>query len=144
MLTQTQYLTIALAAGPDFTWAGGGTARPETEVRAGIMAHLIASARGVCAFCGMVNDGAWEVCHIASGGYGNGRKGWMPGNLAAGCIDCNDVDGDNGPLVAYETIVRPDLIVTEWPTRAELREIGKAEKAKREANRESKRIARGM
>lgn len=132
--------TLTAMAGTDYSWPTGGS-RPESDVRTGIMVFLADYAGGTCAFCGDAAPES-EVCHIVSGG--RGRKGWVPGNLAHGCLECNDIDGENGEIIALETILRPDLIPTEWPSTKDLRAMGIAAKnAKREA-REIKRVKRGM
>lgn len=135
------YAALVSLAGDDFTWSGS-YARPASDIRSGLFAFLADYAGGLCAFCGDDLGEGWQACHIVSGGAG--RRGYVPGNLAAGCADCNDADRDQGAIVALSTIMRADLIPTAWPTNTELRTMGQARKAEAEARRQAKRAARGM
>lgn len=140
MLTNTDHNLLIVAAGPTFSWPTPSS-RPTSDIRAGLFAWLKDACGNVCAFCG--EEGVTQACHIVSAG-GDGRRGYVPGNIAMGCDDCNETDRAAGPIVEYATILRPDLIPTEWPVNSELRKLGidiKVENAKR---REEKKRKRGM
>ena len=139
--TASTHAALVAMAGASFDW-NGSHARPDTDVRSGLFAFLIDYSGGLCAFCGDDAGSDWQACHIVSGG--KGRRGYVPGNLAAGCADCNDADREQGAIVVLSTIMRADLIPTAWPTNTELRAMGKARKAAAEARRQAKREARGM
>lgn len=136
--TNETHSTMVAAALADWSTMGN-TARLSSDPRAGLAAWMLAAQDGICAFCG---DAAIqpEVCHIVPGG--RERKGWIAGNLAIGCRECNELDGGN--LVEFNSIKRADLIQMTWPERTELARIGKAEKVAKEKAREAKRIQRGM
>jgi hypothetical protein len=142
MIDSTAHAALVTAAGPTFAWDGIPSSRPSSDIRSGLFAFLADYAGGTCAFCGDSLGEGWQACHIVSGG--KGRRGYLPGNLAAGCADCNDADRDAGEVVALATIMRPDLVPSAWPTNAELIALGKARKVAAEARRAAKRARRGM
>lgn len=142
MLTNEAHTELVTLAGPAFTWQGVPASRPQTDIRTGLFAFLADYSGGLCAFCGEGLGDGWQACHIVSAGPM--RRGYVAQNLAAGCSDCNEADRQNGPIVAYETIMRPDLIPSEWPTNKELVALGKQRKAEVEARRNAKSERRGM
>lgn len=135
---------VALA-GPEYTWTGAGASRPTLMVRNGLFAFLAEYADRVCVFCGERTEQGY-ACHIVSSGRTghDGRSGYLPGNLAYGCEDCNEIDRQNGPVIEFSTIRHPELIPTEWPKRSELAERGEAIGIERRARRELKKAKRGM
>lgn len=139
--TVTRMVTLAT---PDYSWPNGGS-RPTLMVRNGLFAFLASFAGMRCVFCGEHTDKGY-ACHIVSSGRTghDGRKGYLPGNLAYGCEDCNEIDRGNGPVIAFDSILHPELIPTEWPARKELELQGIAIGIAKNAKREVKRQKRGM
>jgi len=142
-LTLTLHGMLVLMAGSDMAWLGARSSRPEGNVRPGISQWILDYSNGLCAFCGEASD-ALEIGHIVSGGNGNTRVGWVAGNLGSVCRTCNLVDSDNGFVVAFETIMRPDLIPTVWPKRCEWAGMTDAVRAGLNAAKAEKRRIRGM
>jgi hypothetical protein len=143
MLTQSILARLTRLAGEGYRWdIPANTARLSSDPRAGLRVWLASFQNGKCAFCGEALDERFDICHVVSGG--ENRKGWYEGNLAAGCRECNELDGANGPVIAFETIVRPDLIPQEWPAIPVLARAGRAAKQETLARKERKAIARGM
>ena len=126
---------LVTLAGTDLSW-DVPSARPTSRegYRAGLMTFLYTASQGICAFCGEDMAGEWNVCHIVSGG--RNRRGWIAGNVVAGCADCNQTDQTKGfNIVPASSILRFDLIPQEWPSVPELKTMGslKAEAMKRKA-----------
>lgn len=140
MLTATAITALTVLAGPAYTWVGVGS-RPTSDARVALMAFLKAYASSTCAFCGE-EDANGEACHIVSGG--SARRGWVEGNLAYGCRTCNLIDAKEGTIVAFDSIVRPDLVPMAWPTMPELTREGRALKEKGDAETARKRALRGL
>lgn len=142
-LTATIHSMLVLAAGDTFTWPGMKSSRPDGPVRAGLCAWIKAYSGGLCAFCGEASDNL-EIGHVVSGGNGNTRYGWTPGNLGAVCRPCNEVDGAMHAVVPFESIVRPDLIPATWPARRDWKGFKEIEDAEKNAIKARKRAIRGM
>lgn len=142
--TETTIADMVLAAGPDYTWPAGGS-RPTLMVRNGLYAFLASHAGMRCAFCGEYTTDGY-ACHIVSSGRTghDGRKGYLPGNLAWGCADCNEIDRANGPVIEFNSIAFPELIPTVWPSRKELEKEGTRIAQEKSDKREAKKRIRGM
>lgn len=136
----TDIQALLTMAGHDYSWPAGGY-RPTSSARSGLFAFLKDYADSKCAFCG-VHDEHGEACHLVSGGPK--RKGYVAGNLAYGCRDCNELDADNGKVIAQETIKFPKLIPTVWPSIPELTAQGELLKLESNMRKENKRAIRGM
>jgi hypothetical protein len=133
---------LAYLAGLDYMWEGTKTYRLSSDPRAGLRVWMESVQSGKCAFCGGPLGIDWELCHIVSGG--KEKRGWTPGNIAAGCNDCNDIDAKTHSVIPYGTINHPELIQTEWPPIPTLSRMGKAEKIEKENRKAEKRMRRGM
>lgn len=142
MLTRDRVTELVDMAGADYSWPVVGVHRLSSDARAGLRAWLGEVQNGVCAFCDEPLNEGWDICHIVSGGPQ--RKGWAEGNLAAGCRECNLLDARNGMVVAYETIIRRDLIPATWPAIVDLTDMGRQIKCEQELAKAAKAAKRGM
>lgn len=143
MFTESTLNRLILLAGELFGWDSATPGyRLSSDPRAGLRVWIGNHQNGKCAFCGCALGIDWELCHIVSGGPG--KRGWVAGNIAAGCNDCNDIDAKAHAVIPFHTINHPELIPTEWPPTPILARMGKAEKAERENRKAEKRMARGM
>lgn len=114
MLTQTMINNFAAAAGEDFAWDNGIAGwKPAGPVKVALREWLVSFQGGVCVFC-EAHDEALELCHIVS--RGPKVKGFVAGNVAAGCTSCNARQKEAGPIVHLVDIARPDLIALDWPS----------------------------
>lgn len=132
MITQNIIAENAGLAGSGFTWSASKSARPHSDIRTGLKAWLYQYAQGLCVFCAMpVSEGRSQACHIVSSGGPKVRRGYLAGNIANGCGDCNDRHGESFDIVPLSEIARPDLVPIVWPSNVELRNLGRAIKATR-------------
>lgn len=142
MFTAELIMRLAHMAGVDYLWEGVKGYRLSSDPRAGLRLWLATVQNDTCAFCGDALGVDWELCHIVSGGPN--KKGWLPGNIAAGCNVCNDIDAKAHAVIPFHTINRPELIPSEWPDITILSRMGKAEKVEKENRAKEKRMRRGM
>lgn len=138
-LTRSAYKALVTLAGGDWTTYPVSTARLSSDPRAGLAAYLASVQNGFCALCGL-KESTMELCHIVPGGPK--RLGWTQGNITLGCRECNEIDSDS--IIAFDSIKRPDLIVTQWPAIPILADLGRQEKDNREISRQTKRKIRGL
>lgn len=112
---------VALA-GPRFTWAGvRGCSRPAADVRKALRADLESRQGGICPVCGGPIRNA-EFNHLVA--RGPEVKGFLPGNIFAGCSSCNAAtkplyDNEGNLISGIEVLTpdmlaRPDLVPSEW------------------------------
>lgn len=126
MITAQWIQTLATMAGIDFQW-GRKFSRPKSDVRTGLRHFLWNYADGKCVFCanpiGTIE--AMEMCHIVSAG--DGRRGYLPGNIAAGCTRCNQTHAFlELDVIPISEILLPESVPMEWPSTVELRNDGRA------------------
>lgn len=141
-LTHTTHTMLVAMAGSTYDWATTPGHRPTSDVRQGLRMWLAAMQGDRCAACGDTLGEGWELSHVVSGGAA--RKGFVPGNIFAGCRACNEIDAENGPVIAFNSILFANLIPTEWPATTVLRDMGIAAKEEFTNRKNSRRKARGM
>lgn len=80
-----------------------------------LRAFLYNAAEGRCASCGDDLAADWVVCHVIPATYAQDgeRRGYVAGNLYAGCEACNDATGDDEPNVA--AFANPGGVPMVWP-----------------------------
>lgn len=125
MLTRSIIAQHVAWAGVDYMWNGGPRPghRLSAAPRRGLRQWLWEFSGGLCVFCDdEVPFEEFEMCHIVS--RGPEKRGWLPGNIATGCAHCNITQAFLGPIVEFDSIKRPDLIPTEWPSTPFLRDKG--------------------
>lgn len=109
-------------AGEGFTWAGvRGCSRPASDVRRALRDDLLARQGGICCACGREAVNA-EFNHIVA--RGPQVKGFVVGNIFAGCASCNAATkplyDERGNLISGievltpDMLARPDLVPAEW------------------------------
>jgi hypothetical protein len=136
MLTQIMIDLFILQAGPDFTWATVKSSRPHIDIRTALKKYLWDYANGRCVFCDEpISFERSQACHIVSSGGPSVRRGYVAGNIANGCGDCNDDHGTRFEVVPMSEIARPDLVPSVWPAYKDLRVIGRAMREARQARR---------
>jgi hypothetical protein len=113
---------FATLAGPGFAWDGvKGSSRPASDVRSKLRDDLLNRQGGICPQCGKV-PATVEFCHLVA--RGPKIKGFIAGNVFAGCASCNastkPLYDDNGTLIfgieilTPDMLARPDLVPDEW------------------------------
>ena len=117
---------LAIAhAGEDFGWTHPeALAGWQSAYLRGLRVLLAKAQEGLCAACGETLDGAVEVCHLVASR--NKGKGVEPGNVYIGHKSCNIYDRENiGDIVSPFDLIRPDLVQTVFPAKAECAAAGK-------------------
>lgn len=131
MLDATFHATLVTLAGPDFTYPGvRGGSRPPATWRTGLRNWLVSAQGGICPVCaGPVRNAQFN--HVVS--RGPGVKGFIEGNVFAGCATCNltcaysygSVNDDgmvtDGGIIPLEAFKALEVIPTEWPGTATLK-----------------------
>lgn len=134
MLTDSFIAQTAISAGPDFTWTAVASSRPHTDIRTGLKRFLWEFANGKCVFCGAQTQfERSQACHIVSSGGPRVRRGYIAGNIANGCGDCNDAHKEQFDIVPIGEIRHPELVPMAWPSNVQLRNDGRLIKAARNA-----------
>ena len=117
-MTNTYRAALAANLSAIAAAAAAATTKNSAHIR-GMRNLLIAAQDGICAGCGLTLTGARvELCHIVACDYG---KGIVPGNVYAGCKECNDYDREvskGNPAAIVASMARPDLVQTVHPDRA--------------------------
>lgn len=128
---------VALA-GDGFAWAGvRGSSRPPASVRRALRDDLTARQGGICPVHGgaLGERGAVEFNHVVA--RGPLVKGFVAGNVFAGCAGCNSLTkpiyDESGALLSgvevltEEFFARADLIPLEWTPFPVLRRLATGE-----------------
>jgi hypothetical protein len=121
-------------AGDALRWDGvKGCSRPGSDVRRALRADLAARQGNICPVCGNALRRP-EFNHVVA--RGPMVRGFLPGNVFAGCHDCNARTApeytDDGTLVAgvecltEDYFARADLIPQEWTPFPVLRKMPRA------------------
>lgn len=122
MYTEAAMNAFVALAGERFTWAGvRGCSRPASDVRKALRDDLLARQGGICPVCGCEARNV-EFNHLIA--RGPMVKGFVPGNVFAGCGACNastkPLYDERGNLISGvevitpDMLVRPDLVPSEW------------------------------
>ncbi len=125
MLTDEIIAGFVALAGPDYSWAGvRGCSRPASDVRRALRADLLARQGNICPVGGetLTDADAIEFNHVVA--RGNGVRGFIPGNVFAGCAAHNAMTkpqhDHNGRVVSGKAVLwtadlaRPDVVPLEW------------------------------
>lgn len=91
----------------------------------GLRVLLTAMQGGICAGCGRPLAGrVVELCHVNPST--NARTGYdlAPGGAYAGCKACNTYDQNRTGADIVASMVRPDLVLREWPSPEAIRAAG--------------------
>lgn len=124
MLTKAHIARFVALAGEGYAWAGvRSCSRPASDVRKALRDDLAQRQGGLCPLCGNALRNP-QFNHGVS--RGPKVKGFLPGNVFAGCKACNDdcmaeygERDDNGMVIdggviPIERYARPDLVPMEW------------------------------
>jgi len=127
-------------AGDTYTWPAGGTSRPRSDAFPGLLAWLAIEQNGICPACGdALGMELLNVNHLISQGKRQG--GYVEGNIYLGHRECNELDAELfGMVVPVESLARPDMVATTYPTRATM--LALAPSKGRKGDRRTARLAR--
>jgi hypothetical protein len=142
MLTTERHAALVTMAGTDFMWDAAPTCTLARVQVHGLREYMRQAQGGLCAACGMALNEYGEMCHVVSAGPKS--RGWVEGNIYLGHSACNEADRQHGAIVPLSSILRSDLILTEWPDATARRVMGEVQRDKTRAMVAEKQALRGL
>lgn len=142
MLTDDRHAALVTMAGDDMMWDAAPTCTLARVQVHGLREYMRQAQQGMCAACGLALNEYGEMCHIVSAGPKS--RGWVAGNIYLGHMACNEADRQYGAIVPLSSLLRADLILTEWPDASDRRRMGEVQRDKARALVAEKQQLRGL